>query len=117
MFKEELPDWRHKDKADWMVSYASQTIEKVGNGGGHFRKMYAAFLAEARAMLPDVIDEELPVMTAKSGDLWTSLSQSLNNIVKEKEENSWETSVRLIDQIISLETDIFNSILGKLSEQ
>ena len=60
LFRDDLPSWRQKEDPAWLASYVSRTIEVFGNGGGNFRRMYAAFLAEARAMLPDLVDPGLP---------------------------------------------------------
>jgi hypothetical protein len=78
--------------------------------------MYAAFLAEARGMLPDLVGPELPALAERSADLWTSLSQSLDKIAKQEDEDSWSKSVSLIDQILALETDLFHSLLEKFPE-
>jgi hypothetical protein len=116
MFQEQLPTWRDKDNANSILSYASRTIEKFGSGGGNFRRLYAAFLEEARVMLPDVVDERLPALATRSADLWTSLSERLSRIEEEGDEGSWEASVDLIGQIIGVETDLFDSLLEKLPD-
>jgi hypothetical protein len=116
MFRDDLPSWRQKEDPAWLVSYTSRTIEVFGNGGGNFRRMYAAFLAEARVMLPDLVGPELPALAERSADLWTSLSQSLDEIAKREDEESWSRSVSLIDQILALETDLFQSLLEKFPE-
>lgn len=116
MFRDELPSWREKEDPAWLASYTSRTIEVVGNGGGLFRRMYARFLEEAKAMLPDLVGPELPALAQRSADLWTSLSQSLDKIAKGEDGDSWSTSVSLIDQILALETDLFHSLLEKFPE-
>jgi hypothetical protein len=116
IFRDDLPSWREKEDLAWVASYTSRTIEKFGNGGGNFRRMYAAFLAEVRAMLPDLVGPGLPALAERSADLWTSLSQGLERIAKREDEESWSTSVSLIDQILALETDLFHSLLEKLPE-
>jgi hypothetical protein len=114
--REDLPSWREKENPTWIASYVSRTLEVFGTGGGNFRRLYAAFLAEARAMHPDAVDPELPALTERSADLWTAISQSLNRIAKQENEESWDTAVRLIDRIIVLENDIFHSMLEKLPD-
>ena len=116
LFRDDLPSWRRKEDPAWLASYASRTIEVFGNGGGNFRRMYAAFLAEAQAMLPDLVGPDLPPLAARSADLWTALSQSLDRIAKREDEDSWGTSVELIDQILAVETDLFHSLLERLRE-
>jgi hypothetical protein len=114
--REDLPRWREKEDAGWIASYVSRTIEVFGSGGGNFRRLYGAFLMEASDMHPDVVDHELPALTGRSADLWTSLSQSLRSIAEREDEESWNTAVGLIDQIAVLENDIFHSLLAKLPD-
>jgi len=116
MFRDDLPSWRQKEDPAWLASYVSRTIEIFGNGGGNFRRMYAAFLAEAGEMLPDLVDPGLPRLAERSADLWTALSQRLDKIAKQEDEESWSASVSLIDQILAVETDLFHSLLEKFPE-
>ncbi len=115
-FRKEFPAWRNREKASWILSYASQTIERFGTGGGNFRRLYAGFLTEARVLLPDIVAEELPVLATKSADAWTELSQNMYRIAKENHEQSWDTSVNLIGDIIDFESQIFHSLLEKLRD-
>jgi len=116
LFRDELPSWRQREDSAWLASYVSRTIEIFGNGGGNFRRMYAVFLAEAREMLPDLVDPGLPLLAERSADLWTALSQRLDKIEKQEDEASWSASVSLIDQILAVETDLFHSLLEKFPE-
>jgi hypothetical protein len=116
MFRDDLPNWRQKPDPAWLASYTSRTIEVFGNGGGNFRRMYAAFLAEVRAMLPDLVGPGLPPLAERSAGLWTSLSKSLEKIAKQEDEESWSESLSLIDQILAVETDLFHSLLEKFPE-
>jgi len=116
MFRDDLPSWRQKEDPAWLASYVSRTIEVFGNGGGNFRRMYAAFLEEAGAMLPDLVDSRLPLLAKRSADLWTALSQRLDKIAKQEDEESWSASVSLIDQILAVETDLFHTLLERFPE-
>jgi len=116
LFRDDLPSWRQKEDPAWLASYVSRTIEVFGNGGGNFRRMYAAFLAEAGAMLPDLVEPGLPLLAERSADLWTALSQSLDKIAKQEDEESWSASVSLVDQILAVETDLFHGLLEKFPE-
>jgi len=115
-FRDDLPSWRRKEDPAWLASYASRTIEVFGTGGGNFRGMYAAFLEEVKAMLPDLVNPELPALARRSADLWTSLSQRLDGIAKREDGASWSASVSLLDRILAVETDLFRAMLETLPE-
>ncbi len=42
----ELPGWGARDDAAELASYNGSCLEKFGNGGGNFRRMYAGFEQE-----------------------------------------------------------------------
>jgi hypothetical protein len=80
-FAEDLPAWPRlaRDEADraWMFRYAYQCIEKRGNGGGLFRRLYARFLEEAEATLPSLAGLGLRPALVAIADLWTRLAEDL----------------------------------------
>ena len=47
-------NWPALDDSPWCARFAYQVIEKRGTGGGGFRTLYAAFLAEAGAWWPEL---------------------------------------------------------------
>ncbi|MDI6893874.1 MAG: DUF4872 domain-containing protein [Bacillota bacterium] len=49
-----LPSWADAPDFAWCCRYAYQMIEKRGTGGSAFRRMYAAFLREARTLEPAI---------------------------------------------------------------
>jgi hypothetical protein len=116
LLREDLPSWRDKRDPAWLASYVSRTIEVFGNGGGNFRRMYAAFLTEARAMLPHLVGPRLPDLARRSADLWTSLSQSLERIARQQDEAAWDSAASLADRILAVETDLFHAMLEKLPD-
>jgi hypothetical protein len=77
-FAAELPAWHElaRDEADraWCFRFASQCIEKRGTGGGNFRLLYAAFLAEAALHHPAVAALGLPARMEEIAAGWTRLA-------------------------------------------
>ena len=70
------------DEADraWCFRYAYQVIELRGTGGGFFRKLYAAFLREAEALVPALAPLGLAArMEALAAD-WTRLGSGLRAV-------------------------------------
>lgn len=74
---EELPNWAGRDDAQWVVGYAARSIEKFGNGGGFFRRLYAGFLGWARELDPGMVPSEAPALALEAADAWTDLSATL----------------------------------------
>jgi hypothetical protein len=74
---EELPAWAARDDAQWVVGYAARSIEKFGNGGGFFRRLYAGFLEWARDLDASLVPGEAPVLARAAADRWTELSATL----------------------------------------
>ena len=66
-FAAEVGSWPEAaDDWQWCARFAYQVIERRGTGGGHFRPMYARFLAEAGYA-------EAP-LAAAAGERWTELA-------------------------------------------
>lgn len=65
-----LPSWSTAPDAAWCARFAAQVIEKRGNGGGLFRRMYARFLHDAAF-------ECLVPLALEAARTWTSLAEAL----------------------------------------
>jgi len=72
------PEWA----AQWEFAarFQYQVIEKRGTGGGFFRRLYAAFLAEASAFYPEIGRETLPAEMAEAADGWTEIATRFKEI-------------------------------------
>ncbi len=78
-------NWREKlgvRKAGLFLGQIVRMQEEIGTGGGGFRFLYAAFLQEAHALLPD--DELLRISEefTRAGDLWRSNAVKMAGIYK-----------------------------------
>lgn len=75
---EEFPGWPDLT-ADWVFAarFGYQLIEKRGTGGGFFRRLYAAYLKEASAVLPAVPP---PGEMKALADGWTEIASVLKEI-------------------------------------
>lgn len=78
-------NWREKlgvRKAGLFLGQIVRMQEEIGTGGGGFRFLYAAFLEEAHAFLPD--DELLRISEefTRAGDLWRSNAVKMAGIYK-----------------------------------
>jgi len=73
----ELPGWAERDDRQWVTGYAARSIEKFGNGGGFFRRLYAGFLGWARELDSSIVPAQAPALALEAADAWTDLSTTL----------------------------------------
>jgi hypothetical protein len=73
----ELSRWGAEENWRWHLRFAYQVIEKRGTGGSGFRTMYAEFLEEARAQLPQVMRGRLVEKMRASAAAWSGLAAVL----------------------------------------
>ena len=79
-WKGEIDAWERFEDWQWTARFAYQVIEKRGTGGGGFRKMYAAFLAEAADYLPEIHTLGLTEMMKAASQAWTDLADALKSV-------------------------------------
>jgi len=80
-----IKTWREKLGLKEAGIYLAQLVrmqEEIGTGGGGFRFVYAAFLQEAYAYIPDEQLLRVSEMFTKSGDLWRSAAVQCAGIYK-----------------------------------
>ncbi len=76
-FSEDVRTWQRRDDASWIASFNASCIEKFGNGGGNFRRLYAGFLSWARDLDPQLVPESAPGLAVEAADAWTATSNEL----------------------------------------
>ena len=80
-----IKKWRDSLGLHTAGLYLAQLVrmqEEIGTGGGGFRYMYAAFLQEANAYVPDDLLPEISNMFTASGDLWRTAAVQAAGIYK-----------------------------------
>jgi hypothetical protein len=65
-----LPSWIEVPDFAWCCRFAYQMIEKRGTGGSAFRRLYAAFLREARTLVPEIPPVAIAEME-RAAALWS----------------------------------------------
>jgi hypothetical protein len=73
----DIPGWAAREDAQWIASYNARCIEKFGNGGGNFRRLYAGFLDWARGLDAALVPAEAPGLCTRAADGWTATSDAL----------------------------------------
>jgi hypothetical protein len=82
-FAEALPRWWKRPDVRAIASFNASCIEKFGNGGGNFRRLYAGFLDWARALDPKRVPATAPDLARKAADGWTAASHCLYRVAEE----------------------------------
>jgi hypothetical protein len=81
-FAEELPGWVKRPDVLGVSSFNASCIEKFGNGGGNFRRLYAGFLDWARELDPKLVPEQAPKLAREAADGWTAASYCLYQVAE-----------------------------------
>ena len=72
-----LPSVAALANAEATASFNAPLLEKFGNGGGNFRRLYAGFLAWARALDEKLVPESAPALCVAAADEWTAASTDI----------------------------------------
>ncbi len=104
--------WREKlgvRKAGLFLGQIVRMQEEIGTGGGGFRFLYAAFLEEAHAFLPD--DELLRISEefTRAGDLWRNNAVKMAGIYKGRttEQADFDEVADRMEEIMEVEKRAF----------
>jgi hypothetical protein len=115
-FAEDLPSWSTRKDATWVAGYNASCIEKFGNGGGNFRRLYAGFLAWARDLDPNLVPETAPALATEAADTWTAVSNAL--FAASRDESSaqhWSDAAERASHVADLEERLFGALADRVA--
>jgi hypothetical protein len=112
-FAEELPGWGDRDDAAELAAFNGPCIEKFGNGGGNFRRLYAGFLEWAHELDPVLVPSEVAGLAWRSADLWTGIAHQLWSVAEGA--SPWEEAAKQAREIGELEQELFERLDRSLS--
>ncbi len=72
-----VPTFADHPNATATAKFNASCLEKFGNGGGNFRRLYAGFLGWARELDPKLVPETAAERMTESADAWTAASSAL----------------------------------------
>jgi len=108
----EIPSWAEREDARWVASFNASCIEKFGNGGGNFRRLYAAFLDWARGLDAGLVPEEVPALARKAADGWTAASDALFAASQEgAPAEPWGEAASRAAAVADIETELFERLV------
>ena len=107
-----IKKWRSGLGLQKAGSYLAQMVrmqEEIGTGGGGFRYIYAAFLQEADAYLPDQGLFEISEIFTQAGDLWRTAAVQAAGIYKARigSQEDFNLMSEYLYQIAELEKTAF----------
>jgi hypothetical protein len=114
--RDALPEWGERDDAQWVARFNASCIEKFGNGGGNFRRLYADFLDWARDLEPDLVPEDAPARSREAADGWTAMSEALAAASEEGSDPAlWKEASRHAGVVAVLEETLFRSLADRVA--
>ena len=119
LFAREVPAWPDVfgESWSWPTRFAYQIIERRGTGGGNFRYLYADFLREVEAEVPELAGLKLSTHMQTIGEQWTALSDTFKELSEAKEPG--DLFLRAGDQaahIAAAELDFHERVLHRVPE-
>lgn len=106
-----LPGWAERDDAVAVAAFNASCVEKFGNGGGFFRRLYAGFLAWGEAEHPDLVPSGTAELATRAADGWTALSTELYHASKEEGARArFDAAGRHAEKIASVERELFERL-------
>jgi hypothetical protein len=110
----DLPSWAERPDAQWVASFNARCIEKFGNGGGNFRRLYAEFLAWAHALDATLAPAEAAPLCVRAADGWTAISECLRRASEEDPDPQvWQDAARQASQVAELEQELFERLADR----
>jgi len=113
-FAEELPRWWKRPDVMAVASFNASCIEKFGNGGGNFRRLYAGFLDWARELDPKLVPATAPDLARKAADGWTAASHCLYRVAEEgPAPDLFDAAARHMERVAASERQLFEGLAAR----
>ena len=114
--RDALPEWGERDDAHQVARFNSSCIEKFGNGGGNFRRLYADFLDWARDLDPRLVPEDASARSRQAADGWTAMSGVLAAASEEGSSPAlWKEAARHAEVVADLEETLFRALADRVA--
>ncbi len=111
IFADDLPGFAAREDASWLAQFNASAIEKFGNGGGNFRRLYAGFLAWARDLDPSRVPEGAPELAVSAADAWTAAATALFRASDDVTDvGAWNEASHHVRRAADLEERLFHDL-------
>jgi hypothetical protein len=110
-FADALPAWGARPDSRAVASFNARCIEKFGNGGGNFRRLYAGFLGWARSLDPALAPADAPDLVLRAAAGWTAISERLADASLEgAPASTWQQAAALAREVAEVEQELFERL-------
>lgn len=110
-FAEALPGFHGREDAGWIASFNASCLEKFGNGGGNFRRLYAGFLDWARELDAQLVPADASQLATRAADGWTAASAALFKASEKDEQSHWDEAAKQVERATEVERRLFQDLL------
>jgi hypothetical protein len=115
-FAQDVPGWQQRADATWIASFNASCIEKFGNGGGNFRRLYSGFLSWARDLDASLVPEAAPELAIEAADAWTAVSNALFAASKDESNvKHWNDAAENAFRAADIEERLFGMLADSAS--
>ena len=112
-FAREVSGWAEREDVLAISSFNASCIEKFGNGGGNFRRLYAGFLEWAHALDPKLVPASAAGLALESADGWTAASHFLYRVAEEGPvPELFDQAAGQMVRVAAIERQLFESMAG-----
>ena len=110
-FADDIGAWSSREDAGWVAGYNASCIEKFGNGGGNFRRLYSRFLSWARELDAELVPAFAPALALEAADGWTEVSNALFAASRDVANPShWSNAAKHARRVADLEDRLFRAL-------
>ncbi len=107
-----MPQWGNEADFAWIARFGYQAIEKRGTGGGGFRTLYAAFLAEAEAYVPPLAKICAAKRMRDLGSEWSRFAALLKRIFIEENPAHFGAAAEVVGVIVEQEGELMRELFA-----
>lgn len=111
----DLPRWDAADDLSWCARFAYQVIAKRGTGGANFRRLYAGFLDEIAAYVPEVNEIDGGRRMASIADQWVELAGVFKTISESEGVALLEEAAGITTCIVDAEGVLFRDLRSQVA--
>ena len=108
---EALPALVDHPNATLTAKFNASCVEKFGNGGGNFRRLYAGFLEWVRTIDPALVPAHAADAMTQSADAWTATSAALFRASdRPGDPEPWREAGAHVARVHDIETRLFDEL-------